>query len=655
MNSGTFESSDAVRNARPLPHLQSVRLPGPLDLEKGGKLQVVTVGYEAYGTLSPARDNVILVCHAISGDSHVASHDNSDEPGWWEVAVGPGKAIDTNRFFVICPNLLGGCRGTTGPCSENPATGKPYGRDFPTITIGDMVEVQRRLMEHLGISQILAVAGGSLGGHQALTWAARHPSKVRGVLALATSPRLTSQAIAFDVVGRNAILRDPHFHNGQYYDHPPGPDVGLALARMIGHITYLSAESMQEKFEADRLHPREVAVEFEKKFSVGSYLGYQGAKFVERFDANSYIALSLAMDLFDLGHTPQQLAATFRPATARWLVISFSSDWLFPPDQSRDIVNALIANNAQVSYCNIQSACGHDAFLLPDELDIYGEMMRAFLRNLAVAGAVNSPPHAGRSDLPQINAGSVPAAHGFTHDSSAGPAPLDSPVYSAPEFRDEPHGPTSIFHQHRLDYDRIVELIPPGASVLDLGCGSGQLLARLQQGNHRRLVGVELDQRKILACISRGLDAIQADLNKGLGAFGTQEFDCVILSQTLQAVFDVERVLMEMLRIGRRGIVSIPNFGYRPLRRMLADDGRAPKSGGVLHYEWYNTPNIRFFTIADFEDFCTEKKLHVHRRIALDTEKHSEIFDQPNLDADLAIFVISQHPNNGAGSQPAPD
>ena len=273
VNSSAFESSDAVRSARPLRYLQSVQLPGPLELEKGGKLLRVTVGYEAYGQLSAARDNVVLVCHAISGDSHVARHDETDDPGWWDLLVGPGKAIDTNRFFVLCPNLLGGCRGTTGPCSENPQTGKPYGRDFPTITIGDMVEVQHRLLEHLGISQVLAVVGGSLGGHQALAWATRHAASVRGVVALATSARLTSQAIAFDVVGRNAILHDPNFHNGQYYDKKQGPDIGLALARMIGHITYLSPESMQEKFEADRLHPRDVAIEFEKKFSVGSYLG----------------------------------------------------------------------------------------------------------------------------------------------------------------------------------------------------------------------------------------------------------------------------------------------------------------------------------------------------------------------------------------------
>ena len=594
-----FESSDTARHAKPLRYARSETLDQPLALELGGQLDGVTVAYETYGELNAARDNAVLVCHAISGDSHVAQHDKEDDPGWWDIAVGPGKAIDTGRYFVICPNLLGGCRGTTGPGSLNPATGKPYGRDFPTITVGDMVEVQRRLLDRLGIRQLLTVVGGSLGGHQALTWALRHPDRVRGVVALATSARLTSQALAFDVVGRNAILRDPHFHSGQYYDRPQRPAVGLALARMIGHITYLSREAMKEKFEADRLKPRDVAIEFEKRFSVGSYLGYQGAKFVDRFDANSYLTLSVAMDLFDLGSTPEALAAAFRNSRARWLVVSFSSDWLFPPDQSRDIVNALIANNAPVSYCNIQSSCGHDAFLLPNDLAVYGEMTRAFLDQLAPAPKVR------------------------------------------PAVKDEAHGPTSIFHQHRLDYERIAELIPPGASVLDLGCGSGTFLAGLRETNHRRLVGLELDEQKILNSISRGLDVIQADLNKGLGVFASGQFDCVVLSQTLQAVQDVEGVLTEMVRIGRTCIVSIPNFGYHRLRKMLADTGRAPKSAGVLHYEWYNTPNIRFFTIADFEDFCRQKNIQVHRRIALDTEAKAEVFEHPNLNADLAIFVIS--------------
>ncbi|HWH68329.1 MAG TPA: homoserine O-acetyltransferase, partial [Candidatus Sulfotelmatobacter sp.] len=595
MNTPKFESSDSARSARPLRYVQHVELPGALDLEKGGHLPCVTVAYETYGQLNAARDNAILVCHALSGDSHVAAHNEQDDSGWWDIMVGPDKPIDTNRFFVICPNLLGGCRGTTGPCSMNPISGKPYGRDFPTVTVGDMVEVQRRLMDHLGIGQLLAIVGGSLGGHQAQTWAVRHPERVRGVIALATSPRLTSQALAFDVVGRNAILRDPHFYGGQYYDRPHGPVVGLALARMIGHITYLSPEAMSQKFEADRLHPREVAVEFEKRFSVGSYLGYQGAKFVERFDANSYVTISLAMDLFDLGGTPAQLAATFHHARCRWLVLSFSSDWLFPPNQSRDIVNALLANNLPVSYCNVQSACGHDAFLLADEFPIYGEMARAFLNNLA----------------------GMPAS-AVTEDGQDG------------------HGPNSIFRQHRLDYDRIVELTPPGASVLDLGCGSGSLLARLKQQQYQHLVGVELDERKILTCVSRGLDVVQADLNKGLGAFANDEFDCVVLSQTLQTVYDVEGLIREMLRVGRQCIVSIPNFAYHRLRHMLADEGRAPKAAGVLRNEWYNTPNIRFFTIADFEDFCRAKGIRVHKQIALDTEAGAEVFADPNRNADLA-------------------
>jgi len=463
-----------------------------------------------------------------------------------------------------------------------------------------MVEAERRLIDGLGIKQLLAVVGGSLGGHQALTWAARFPDRVRGFVALATSPRLTSQALAFDVVGRNAILRDPHYQDGQYYDKKHGPAVGLALARMIGHITYLSPQAMTEKFEADRLHPRDVTTEFEKNFSVGTYLGYQGSKFVERFDANSYVKLTMAMDLFDLGRSQIDLAAAFkRAANCRWLVISYSSDWLFPPEQSREIVNALIANNAQVTYCNVQSACGHDAFLLPDDFASYGEMMRAFIDNLALTGS------------------------------------------SICAVKDGPHGPTSIFHQHKLEYDRIIELLPKGASVLDLGCGSGALLARLKQSNHRRLVGVELDEQKILHCVSRGLDVVQADLNKGLSAFATGEFDCVILSQTLQAIYDVENVFTEMLRIGRTCIVSIPNFGYRSLRKMLAEEGRSPKSG-VLHYEWYNTPNIRFFTIADFEAFCAEKKINVQRRITLDTEAGKEVFENANLNADLAIFVLSR-------------
>ena len=600
VNQNQFDSSDSVRHAKPLKHARSVTFDKPLNLQLGGSISSLTVAYETFGRLNAAADNAILVCHAISGDSHVARHDPDDDPGWWDVVVGPGKPIDTDRYFVVCPNLLGGCRGTTGPGSINPATGKPYGRDFPTITIWDMVEAQYRLIEHLGIQQLLAVVGGSIGGQQTQAWALSHPERMRGAAVLATSPRLTSQALAFDVVGRNAILRDPHFHGGQYYDQPQGPSVGLAIARMIGHITYVSREAMTQKFEATRLQPRDVAIEFEKTFSVGSYLGYQGTRFVERFDANSYMTLSLAMDLFDLGATPEQLAATFRAARCRWLVMSFSSDWLFPPDQSRDIVAALVANNAAVSYCDIKTANGHDAFLLPDDLPKYGEMLRAFLDHL--------------TGQPRFQPSTAPSA--ADHQNTG-------------------------FHR-RVDYDRIVELIPPGASVLDLGCGSGTLLARLQRENHRRLVGIELVEDKIRTCLQRGLNVIQADLEEGLHVFADQQFDCVLLSQTLQAVRDVERVIADMLRVGRTCIVTFPNIAYREFRRMLADEGRTPRAYGWLRDEWYNTADIRFLSIADFEAFCRERKIRVQRFIGVDTDSGLEVTTNPNLNADLAIFVITR-------------
>jgi len=598
----TFESSDSVRSAKPLKHAQKAVFDEPLRLELGGQLPSVEVVYETYGTLSDARDNAVLICHAISGDSHVASHDADDDPGWWEIAVGPGKPIDTNKHFVICPNVLGGCRGTTGPRSINPATGRPYGPDFPPVTVGDMVEVHRRLLDRLGIQRLRAITGGSMGGHQALCWAARYGARVAGVMAVATSPRLTSQALAFDVVGRNAILHDPNYHNGQYYESENGPAVGLAIARMIGHITYLSRQAMKEKFEADRFQPRDVPTAFEKKFSVGSYLGYQGDRFVERFDANSYVVLSMAMDLFNLGVTKDELTAALWDSPSRWLVVSYSSDWLFPPDQSQEIVDALIASNKPVTYCNVTSKCGHDAFLLPQDIDRYGELMRGFLNNLANGGA-------GEEDYEEpLGAGS----------------------------------PTSIFQHRRLDYDRIVELIDPAASVLDLGCGRGSLLARLKKRGHQRLMGVELDEQAIITCTRRGLDVVHADLNRHLGSFADGQFDCVVLSQTLQAVRDVEGVLDEMLRVGRQGIVSFPNFAYHKYRDMLYEQGRAPVSSGLLHFQWYNTPNIRFLTILDFQEFCRAKGIAVHRLVALDTEAGEEVTADENRNADLAIFVVSR-------------
>src|SRR5512143_2116563 len=423
--SDSFHSSDSVRSAAPLAHVRSVTFDEPLPLRLGGELPAVTVAYETYGALDAARDNAVLVCHAISGDSHVARHDADDLPGWWELMVGPGKPIDTERWFVICANVLGGCRGTTGPNSIDPRSGRPYGADFPTVTVADMVEVQRRLIDHLGIAALHAVVGGSLGGHQAMTWALAHPARVRGCVALASSPRLTSQAIAFDVVGRNAILHDPGYQGGEYYDRGVGPATGLALARMLAHVTYLSREAMTAKFDPGRLQPREVATAFEQKFSVGSYLAYQGHKFVERFDANSYVTLSMAMDLFDLGDSLEKLRAVFAASTCRWLVLSFSSDWLFPPEQHRHVVDALVRANRPVTYCEVEASGGHDDFLLEEKLAVYGGLVRAFAANV---------------------------------DGAPGPASARDVAAAQP---------TSIFHEHRVDYDVVLELIPPGAGVLD--------------------------------------------------------------------------------------------------------------------------------------------------------------------------------------------
>ncbi len=630
-----FESSDSIRSGKPLKYAQRVTFSEPLDLELDGRLPQVSVAYETYGRLNARRDNAVLVCHALSGDSHVARHDEADDPGWWDVLIGPGKGIDTDRYFVICPNTLGGCRGSTGPNSIDPETGRRYGTDFPAITVGDIVETQRRLIDRLGIAKLRAVLGGSLGGHSALTWATRYPDRIAGAIAIATSPRLTSQALAFDVVGRNAILSDPEYRDGNYYEQGQGPVVGLAIARMLGHITYLSREAMTQKFDAERFQPRSVQTQFETKFSVGSYLAYQGDRFGERFDPNSYLTLTMAIDLFDLGDTKEKLAAAFRASKCRWLMMSFSSDWLFPPFQTQEMVDALLAEGKPVSSCNIETDCGHDAFLLPNQVHIYGEMMRAFLANLEDGGdaaAESGEPRGSSARLESPGESSV-------LDGLAAPSAGTTPAARPEDSAIIPAG--SIFQSHRLDYETILGLIPLGTSILDLGCGTGGLLARLRERGHRRIVGVELDEQAILACVRRGLDVVQADLNRGLPGFVAGQFDFVVLSQTLQTVLDVPRVLSDMLRVGRRAIVSYPNFAYKKHRRQLAEEGRTPRSL-ALNYPWYDTPNLRFLSIADFEEFCEEFNFHILEQIALDTEADRQVLDDPNLNADMAIAVLGR-------------
>jgi len=354
----------------------------PVKLKSGATLDSYDLVYETYGELNAAKSNAILVCHALSGNHHVAGyHTEKDKyPGWWDNMIGPGKPVDTNRFFVIGVNNLGGCHGSTGPSSVNPKTGKPYGSAFPVVTVDDWVETQARLADHLGIRQFAAVIGGSLGGMQALQWAVSHPERVRHALVIASAPKLTAQNIAFNDVARQAILTDPDFYGGDYYEHGAIPRRGLRIARMLGHITYLSDDVMGEKF--GRILKNETfQFGYDVEFEIESYLRYQGDKFADSFDANTYLLMTKALDYFDPTHHHRNtLSQALKPATADFLVVSFTSDWRFAPGRSREIVKALLDNERTVSYAEITEAHGHDAFLMPD--GHYHDVVRAYMNTV---------------------------------------------------------------------------------------------------------------------------------------------------------------------------------------------------------------------------------------------------------------------------------
>lgn len=355
----------------------------PLRLDGGQLLGSVQIAYKTWGALNADKSNAILVCHALTGDQYVVGrHPVTGKPGWWETLVGPGKPIDTNRFFVICANILGGCMGTTGPASINPATGRPYGLDFPVITIGDMVQAQVRLIDHLGISELFSVIGGSMGGMQVLEWAARHKERVFSAIPIATAAWHSSQNIAFHEVGRQAVMADPDWCGGNYYAEDKVPRNGLAVARMAAHITYLSEEALHEKFGRNLQNRAERTFSFDADFQVESYLRHQGSTFVDRFDANSYLYITRAMDYYDLAaEHGQVLASAFAGTKTRFFVVSFSSDWLYPTRESRKIVHALNAVAANVSFVEIQSNKGHDAFLL-NEPELFATV-RGFIDSAA--------------------------------------------------------------------------------------------------------------------------------------------------------------------------------------------------------------------------------------------------------------------------------
>ncbi len=357
--------------------------PDEFVFENGQRLGPLTLAYETYGDLNPEGNNAVLVLHALTGDSHAAGYYSPEEikPGWWDLMIGPGKAIDTSKFFVICSNVLGGCMGSSGPSSLDPHNNRPYGLRFPPVTIGDMVRAQKRLIEYLGIEKLLAVIGGSMGGMQVLEWTLRYPEMVEGAIPIATTSRHSAMAIAFNEVARQAIMSDPNWNNGEYYHSIP-PVHGQAVARMIGHVTYLSDIALRKKFDRKINSNRHNTPVFETDFQVSSYLRYQGEKFVNRFDANSFLYLTRATDYFNLAssHGEGSLVRAFSKASSRFLVISFSSDWLYPTYQSREMVKAMKKNSLEVNFCEIQIDYGHDSFLVPNPKLF--RLVKAFLEKL---------------------------------------------------------------------------------------------------------------------------------------------------------------------------------------------------------------------------------------------------------------------------------
>ncbi len=352
-----------------------------IKFESGVEFGPVTVAYETYGRLNEAKDNAILVVHALTGDAHAAGYHNENDkkPGWWDDLIGSGKAFDTDKYYVISTNILGGCSGTTGPSSINPETGKPYGLSFPVFTIEDTVKVQKELLNYLGIETLYAVAGGSMGGMQAMQFVISYPDMVKSAILIATTSRLSPQGIAFNAVGRNSIISDPNWNNGEYYDKSNKPDRGLSNARMIGHITYLCEEAMYNKFGRRLQDKDHYDFNFDVDFQVESYLQHQGQIFVDRFDANSYLYITKAVDYFDPASKYGSLQNAFKKSDAKYLIISFDSDWLFPSSQSKEIVNTLMNLGKDVSYCEIKSPCGHDAFLL--EYDVQSKIIKSFLND----------------------------------------------------------------------------------------------------------------------------------------------------------------------------------------------------------------------------------------------------------------------------------
>ena len=609
---------------------QRARFTAPLALACGKTLPEYELAYETYGTLDAGRTNAVLICHALNASHHVAGYyaDDPGNVGWWDNMVGPGKTLDTDRFFVIGVNNLGSCFGSTGPLTPNPATRAPWGADFPLVTVEDWVDAQARLADHLGIRQFAAVMGGSLGGMQALDWAIRYPDRIRHALVIAAAPNLSAQNIAFNEVARQAILTDPDFHGGRFEAQGVKPRRGLRVARMIGHITYLSDEQMEEKF--GRALRDGLKFSFAPEFQIEAYLRYQGEKFAEYYDANTYLRITKALDYFDPAlATGGSLARALAPAVCNFLVVAFTTDWRFAPTRSREIVKALVDNKREVAYAEIVAPHGHDAFLLDDP------------QYLAVVGAYFDRI-AGRSrgseDFSGDSVDGAAARTKVVSDPTFG-ASARRMVESDPGFPRSAYLPSAAAAAGRADFATIAAWIAPNARVLDLGCGDGSLLAYLNRERGATGYGIEIDDAGVLASIGNGINVLQSDLESGLAGFDDASFDCVILSQTLQAMRHTEGIVNEMLRVGREAIVTFPNFGHWTHRLQILR-GRMPVSSS-LPYQWYDTPNIHLCTVADFDAFLALRRCAIENRVILAGGRR--VSTLPNLLGELAIYRFRRH------------
>ena len=603
----TTDTTDLITETK----LLKLKLPEDgLKLEHGGVLPEIQVAYEACGTLSPNKDNVIFICHALTGDAHVAGRHiedtdryTKDTPwgkegdfkgtGWWSNMVRPGGGIDTDHFHVVCANILGGCKGTTGPSSINPETGKPYGSRFPEITVRDIVTVHKRFLEQLGFINIYAVLGGSFGGMQAVEFSVQFPGFAERCISIASGAFLTTQALAFDLVGRSAILSDPNWKGGDYYDSTP-PTVGLGQARKLAHITYLSEKIMAERFGRRRQTPNTPAEETPEdaspQFEVESYLNHQGRKFTDRFDANSYLHITRAMDEYNLKGDFKSTKASVARSQSRTLIVALSGDWLFLPSQARKLSKAFFAAKKDISYFCLSAPAGHDAFLIHiDELTV---VLANFLTRTP------SPPS---SNLPE---------------------------------------------EKSSDYDSLIDMMPGAlTSVLDLACNDGALLAKIAK-RHPTIActGADINCGVLTHVLKAGHNAILADIDTDLGIIPDNAFDCAVLSESIQVVKEPAKVFDELLRIAPVALVSFPNFGNWRVRLSLLFKGRMPITKR-LPYKWYDTPNIHLCTLMDFTDLCDAKKIKIEKIKYLASLKTSRLLTRlgfHNLGASRVLVKISR-------------